>query len=499
MHRSCFRLGTVLVAVCVMMTNGASGAPPRSSVAPGIFSVEQVQWEIELGDYQYTVPRIVGDRIFIGTNDTNLDHQAVASTGGAVLQCLDIASGQRLWQLPIPRYMPGTIPPFHFDHWKCGICSRPAVDGTNLYVVGPRGDVLCVDQAGQADGNTGPFVDEKSYFGVLNGTAYELQPTDGDIVWQFDMIESLDVIPHDVCGSSPAVCGSYVYACTSNGVDDTHLKIPHPQAPSLIVLDKRTGALVATDGAISGDRILHGTWSSPVVVDVASGRLVLFGGGDGILYAFKAPAEPIDGAVQPPAPSVLEVAWQYDACPSDYRMRDGQPIPYARWNKNSPEGPSEVISTPILHEGRVYVTIGQSPVHGPGQGCLTCLDVATGQRIWESRQVDRTLTDPVIADGLLFAADYSGRLHCLNADTGEHYWEHELLGGVWCESPVVVNGLVYIGNEKNRMWVLRASRDKEVVAQGRVRSTPITPIFENGILYFPTRHTLSAIQLQPPQ
>jgi outer membrane protein assembly factor BamB len=100
-----------------------------------------------------------------------------------------------------------------------------------------------------------------------------------------------------------------------------------------------------------------------------------------------------------------------------------------------------------------------------------------------------------VSDGLLFAADFTGRLHCLNADTGEQYWEQELLGGVWCESPVVVNGLVYIGNEKNRMWVLRASREKEVVAQGRVRSTAITPVFQDGILYFPTRHTLSAIRL----
>ena len=105
MHRTCVRLSTIMVAICVMMIHGASAAPPRSSVAPGIFSAEQIQWEVELGDYQYTVPRIVGDRIFIGTNDTNLDHQAVASTGGAVLQCLDLASGQRLWQLPIPRYM----------------------------------------------------------------------------------------------------------------------------------------------------------------------------------------------------------------------------------------------------------------------------------------------------------------------------------------------------------------------------------------------------------
>ena len=167
-----------------------------------------------------------------------------------------------------------------------------------------------------------------------------------------------------------------------------------------------------------------------------------------------------------------------------------------RWNKNSPDGPSEIISTPLVHNGRVYVAIGQSPIHGPGQGCLSCIDAATGTRIWESRQVDRTITDAVIHEGLLFIADYSGRLHCLDADTGEQYWQHELIGGVWCESPVVANGLVYIGNEKNRMWVLRASRDKTIVAQGRVRSTAITPVYQDGVLYFPAQQSLSAIRLR---
>ncbi len=176
-------------------------------------------------------------------------------------------------------------------------------------------------------------------------------------------------------------------------------------------------------------------------------------------------------------------------------QRNGQPIPYARWNRNSPDGPSEIIATPIVHNGRVYVAIGQSPIHGPGQGCLSCIDAATGTKIWESRQVDRTITDAVIHDGLLFIADYSGQLHCLDADTGEHYWQHELVGGVWCESPVVVNGLVYLANEKDRMWVLRASREKEVVAQGRVRSTAITPVWHEGVLFFPTQQSLSAIRL----
>ena len=160
--------------------------------------------------------------------------------------------------------------------------------------------------------------------------------------------------------------GDYVYACTSNGVDDTHLRHPRPQGPSLIALDKRTGQLAATDGAVAGDRILHGTWSSPVVATFGDRTLVLYGGGDGVLRAYR----PLERAAPQTPPQTLEIVWQYDCCPADYRVRDGQPIPYARWNKLTSDGPSEIISTPIVYNGRVYVAIGQSPIHGPGQGVL---------------------------------------------------------------------------------------------------------------------------------
>ena len=72
--------------------------------------------------------------------------------------------------------MQGINPPFHFDQWTCGICSSPAVDGNRLYVVAPRGDVLCLDREGQANGNDGPFVDEKTYMGIAADSPYNLAP-----------------------------------------------------------------------------------------------------------------------------------------------------------------------------------------------------------------------------------------------------------------------------------------------------------------------------------
>lgn len=466
-------------------------ADSNDSALPEAFQPSDLLWEITLGTHQYTLPRIDAGQVFIGINDLTLRHPAVKRTGGGVLMCLDQATGQTIWQLPVPRYMDGVKPPYHFDQWKCGICSRPALEGKRLYLVSPRGEILCVDRYGQGDGNDGPFLDELAYLGVPADADYKLTPADGDIIWRYDMIAELDVVPHDVCGNTVLLHGDYVYASTSNGQDDVHETVPRSLAPSLIALDKKTGRLAAVDGEKIGTRMFHGHWSSPVAAEVDGRAMILFGGGDGVLYAF----EPAGPSKQGDPVQTLTRIWQYDCNPADYRQRDGQPIPYSKWSSKSPDGPSEIIATPVIHKGRAYVSIGQSPVHGPGRGALSCVDLATGGRVWESRLVDRTLSDALIHDGLLYICDFSGHIDCFNADTGEHLWRHEMEAGAWCCSPVVVDGKVYVSNEQNVLWVLKAGPRKEVISRCRLRSMGITPIVHDRIMYLPTQRRLFAIKL----
>ncbi|MHC4169386.1 MAG: outer membrane protein assembly factor BamB family protein [Planctomycetota bacterium] len=465
----------------------------ESSALPDAFRSEDLLWEIQLGTHQYTIPRIDGERMFIGINDRGLKHPALYRTGGGIMMCLERASGRMIWQLVIPRYMEGAKAPFHFNHWQCGVCSRPALDGKRLYIVGPRGDVLCLDRNGQTDGNDGPFVDEIEYMGVRRNPDYRLSQTDGDIIWQFDMIKEVSTVPHDVCGSTPLLHGDHLYVSTSNGQDDKHKYVVNPLAPTLIVLDKNTGRLLAADGELIGRRMFHGNWSSPVAARIKGREMILFGGGDGILYAF----EPLGSMGGGDGTPTLKKLWQHDCNPPDYRRRNGQDVPYGGWKRKSPIGPSEINATPIVRGNRIYVSIGQSPIHGPGRGMLSCVDGATGQKIWESREVGRTLSDVAIDDDLLYISDFSGRLHCFDADTGELYWQHELGAGVWCASPVVVNGKVYISTERSRFWVFRAGREKQVLAESRVRSIAITPAIQGGVFYLPTQNRLFALKMKP--
>ena len=484
----CLFVGWLLV---IAVAGSTFGEDTEESTLPDAYDANDLLWEARLGTHQYTVPRIDRGRVFIGTNDIGLEHPAARRTGGGIVMAMDAGSGEMIWQMPIPRYMKGTQPPFHFNHWKCGVCSRPAIDGDRLYIVGPRGDVICLDRNGQADGNNGPFVSETDYM-VMRDPAYKLTAADGDIIWRFDMIEQLNVYPHDVCGSTTLVHGDYVYACTSNGQDDKHRYIVNPKAPTLIVLDKLTGRLAGVDGELIGERMFHGNWSSPVATDLGGRVIILFGGGDGLLYAFEplAPSKPGD------KPQTLKRIWRHDCNPPEYRQRDAKKIPYAKWQNKSPDGPSEVISTPVVHNGRIYISIGQSPVHGPGQGMLSCLDAATGEEIWASKKVDRTIVDVTIDEGLAYIADYSGWLHCFDAETGECLWQHELEGGVWCASPIVVNGKVYVSTERSILWVLKTGRHKQVLSRSRLRSVAITPVVHDGVFFLPTQKRLFALKIR---
>ena len=175
-------------------------------------------------------------------------------------------------------------------------------------------------------------------------------------------------------------------------------------------------------------------------------------------------------------------------------MRDGRPLPYSGSRSKSPDGPSEIISTPAVHDGRVYVAIGQSPVHGPGKGMLSCIDGATGEVVWQNREVGRTLSEATIRDGLLYLPDYSGKLHCIDAETGRTVWQHDV-GSVWCASATVADGRVFVGTERMVFWVFKAGRKKEVLSKGRLRSMPITMAIGEGAFYLPTQRRLFAVRI----
>lgn len=443
-------------------------------------------WELRLGTHQYAIPTVDRGSLYLGVNDGGVTRDGYTPSGGGAVVCAELATGRIVWTLPIPRFIEGRVAPLHVDLWTCGVCSGLLVDGDRVYVIGNRGDVLCLDRRGQADGNGGPFTDELAYMGVVtNGAA--LRPDDGDILWRFDLVQELDCAPHDTCAGTPLLADGLLYVNTSNGMDGTHKRMVRPDAPTLAVLDARTGRLVATDGERIGQRTLHGNWSSPSCGEVGGSKLIFFCGGDGFLYAFDAPSkEGVEGV------KTLRKVWSADCNPPHYRARDGQPLAYSAWNSKKASGPSEPVATPVLESGRVYVAIGQSPLHGLGDGCLTCFDAATGAVVWRNESVNRTLATVAIKAGVVYLPDGAGTLHAIDAGDGKTIWTQALGGPVNYANARVADGKVYVGTEKGDFWILKAGREKDVLSHTRLPSPPITVSATDGMLVIPMQNRLSA-------
>jgi len=299
------------------------------------------------------------------------------------------------------------------------------------------------------------------------------------------------------------VDGRFVYSVTCNGVDESHAKCLRPDAPSFIALDAETGRVLATDDEGMGHRLWHCLWSPPSQGTVNGRKLVFFGGGDGVCYAFEALKE------VPSQPIHFKKVWQYDCNPPQYRLRDGKPIPYYagdKRKKGSPNqndgtylGPSQIIATPVFHEGRVYLPIGQDPMHGRGRGLLHCIDASkTGDitqsgRVWTYDGIERTLASVAIADGRLYAVDLAGRVHCLDAATGQRLWVYDTKAETWA-TPLVADGKIYLGT-KNRLVVLAAGpQAKELARIGLGAPSYGTPVAANGTLFVASQHYLWAVQ-----
>jgi outer membrane protein assembly factor BamB len=431
--------------------------------------MKNVKWAVRLGSYTYGNPVAAAGRVFVGTNnDPPRDDRF--KDDYAILFCLDEKTGNKLWQLSIPKLEAGKVS----DYDATGLCSSPTVDGDRAYLVTNRCEVICIDVAGQSNGNDGPFTDEAQYQAGRKNSPIALQKTDGDIIWRYDLRDELGVFPLHMTSSSVLVVGDKLYVTTSNGRDWTALHTPSPNTPALICLDKKTGKLLAQETSGICQRTLLCNWSSPAQAQIDGKNQIIFGAGDGFCYGFD---------------ENLKELWRCDVNSPEQR----------KGKYGTPSGPSEIIATPVVYKNRVYISVGQNPEQGEGAGSLVCINTSEAgpdsptRMVWSYSKIGRSISTVAIANDLLFAADFDGKLHCLNPDTGEVFWTHDTEARIW-GSPLVADGKVYFGNEQGDLTILAASKEKKLINKinfdGAIYSTPIAA---NQTLFIATDKWLYAI------
>jgi outer membrane protein assembly factor BamB len=428
-----------------------------------------VLWKADLGSRTYGSPVVAGGKVFVGTNnrkprnprDTRKNAAGdVEPLDKGILMCFEEKTGKFLWQAVHDKLPAGGVN----DWTDVGLTSTPTAVGDHLYYVSTQCRVVCLDVNGFADGNQG-----------FQGEKYK-DATDADVIWEYDLMRELKVFPHNTSNCAPLVVGDRIFVCTSNGVDQGHINSPSPDAPTLVCLNRHTGKLLWKDGS-PGKDVMHGQWSSPSYASEPVPQ-VIHGQGDGWLRSFD--------------PATGNLLWKFDCNrKGDHHELGGIGLK------------SDFLAMPVVSSGRVYVGTGQDPEHSIGLAHLWCIDLtkavergakATDRdvspdllvrtekqngaervvtrpnpssalawvyggveaRKWAPRdyRFGRTMSTVAVADDIVYAAELQGYLHCLNAKTGETYWQYDTKGSIW-GSPYFVDGKVLVGTETGELFVFK--------------------------------------------
>ena len=464
------------------MVSSESGLPHQFDPDDG----DNVKWSVPLGTRTYSTPVIARGRVFVGTNNDQPRDPGHQGDRGVVM-CLDEEDGRLHWQLIVPKLR-------DMSDWpRVGIVSPVTVEGDRAYLLTNRGEVACLDLHGLSNGNDGPFVSERIHLSPNKETPEDLSQTDADIIWVFDMLKQLGVHQHDSGHCSILQHGRFLYACTSNGVDDAHQFVPKPDAPSLVVLDKQTGRLVATDPEHIGPQIIHCTWSSPSLGEVNGRPLVFFAGGDAVCYAFDA-LPPTHTTVQPVK---LNRTWRFDCDPSAPKED------VHRFQDNRQVGPSHVSGMCVFDKGRIYVTVGGDIWHGKRRAWLKCIDATLSGDItgngehWSYEMDHHCVCTPAVSGDRVYVVDCARNVHCVDANTGKLYWKHRTDGEIW-SSPLAADGKVYVTTRRGGVWIFADDKTKTLLNEIDF-GEPInaTPVAANGVLYIATMSRLYALREQP--
>ncbi len=455
-----------------------------------------ILWTAPLGSLSFGDPVVANGQIWIGTNSVRSPGYDAANDA-SVLAGFNVRDGSSLFNYVSPR-----LPQSRIHDWPtASLACSPLIEGDLMWFTTNRCETVCLDLLPLKQGQP--------------------QPRE---VWKVDMMAEFGVYP---IGSPMAflhTCSiasfqDRIYVNTGNGFDYLQQKVPAPQAPSLICFDKHTGQSMWQDNS-PGSNIFEGQWSSPLVVEVAGRPQLVMAQGDGWLRSF----DPING----------NLIWKFDVNPKT-----------AKWQYNHGTR-HQCLATPVFYQQHIYIATGQNGADGEGPGRLVCIDpsksgdisselafdrmgkplpdsriqiadLSLGHRVkpnpnsgleWECVSEDvngdgeilfeeefhLTYSNVVIKDNLLLVADFSGAVHCMDAQSGKRHWDYDAFAFIF-SSPLIVGDVAYVADEDGDIAIFRLAADQgQPIVELSIGSGCFTsPIFSNGVLYLATRDTLYAI------
>ena len=285
------------------------------------------------------------------------------------------------------------------------------------------------------------------------GTAC-LDTASGKVIWQR---QDLPCRHYRGPASSPVLFGGLLIL-TMDGVDLQYL----------VALDKQTGKTVwktarsvawndeNVPGQMARDGDLRKAHSTPLVVKV-DGKFQMLSGGAKAAYAYD--------------PETGRELWR---------------VRYDAWS---------AAPRPLYDRGMAYLISGYGgktellAVRTGGQGDVTDTHVA-----WRLDNMVAKTSSPLLVDGLLYMVSDDGAVSCIDAATGNRVWR-ERLGGKYAASPVYGDGRLYFFSQEGKTTVLKPGRTCEFLSTNTLASGFMaSPAVSGKAFYLRTKTHLNRIE-----
>lgn len=384
-----------------------TGVSPESNLPLEWSPTKNVRWKAKLPERGNSTPIVWGDKIFVT--------QSIEKEQRRTLLCLDRADGKVLWQAGTAYAAPE---PTHPTNPFCS--ASPVTDGERVIAWFGSAGVFCFD-------------------------------FDGKQLWHRD----LGVQEHEWgYAASPVIHGDLCYLNFGPG-----------KSEFVVALDKRTSQDVwrydlprPMPEQLKRDDNLRGSWSTPLLIN-AGGREEL----------------------------ILTLPEQVMA----FAPRTGEPL----WTAGGLG--SLVYTSPMWGDG-VLVALG-----GYHRACVAVRpggsgDVTASHVVWQQPKSKLRLGSGVIHQGHIYVNDMQGIAQCLDLKTGESVWEERLTaagtGDTWSSMVLTADGRLYMLNQAGETFVLKASPKYELLATNPLgEDTNSSTVISNGEIFLRTHEHLWCI------
>lgn len=353
-------------------------------------------WKLPMNSPAGATPAVWGERIFVTD----------AAEGMNVVQCLDL-DGKLLWEAQVGKADAG-------KHRKAGSSnSSPVCDGEFVFTYFKSGDLAC------------------------------FQLEDGKQVWHHNLQEKFgeDTLWWDL-GTSPVRTKEHlVVACVQSG-------------PSyLAAFDPATGALAwKVDRMLDAPEEANQTYSTPVVVNQGDREIIVVLGADHV---------------------------------TAHRAKDGRELWRVGGLNPSQNAYFRSIASPVYSDGVILAPYARGK-------SLTAIDL-DGKVLWSLTDIGADVPTPAAIDGKAYVCSDRGELSCLDIKTGNTIWETATRKNrqAFSSSPVIAGDQIYLTREDGAIFVVPRSGGNDQISNEAIGEfTVSTPVFVDGRVLLRTSENL---------